>query len=90
MAAQGFVFADPKPSPDNFNTFDPQDVFADSKVHANAIPEKIPSLVRTPPVMKLDEVPWRCRLLLRTGQVLLRSVLRSVPRLRCADLRDSR
>lgn len=56
MAAHGFVFADPKPSPDDFDTFNPQDVFADSRVNANAAPEKIPPPVRTPPVMKLDEV----------------------------------
>jgi hypothetical protein len=46
MAAHGFVFADPQSSQDNFDTFDPQDVFADAKVSANAKPEKIPPLVR--------------------------------------------
>ncbi|MBI3494144.1 MAG: metallophosphoesterase, partial [Acidobacteria bacterium] len=56
MAAHGFVFADPQSSPDNFDTFNPQDVFADSKVSANAKPEKIPSPWRTPPVMTLEEV----------------------------------
>jgi hypothetical protein len=56
MAVHGFVFADPHSSEDNFDTFNPQDIFADSKVSANAVPEKIPPPWRTPPVMKLDDV----------------------------------
>ncbi len=76
MAASGFVFADPQMSPDNFDTFNPQDVFADSKVHANAIPEKIPPLVRTPPVMKLDEVLGAARVaqIQSAGQLVFHSV----------------
>lgn len=51
-----FAFADPKPSPDNFNTFSPQDVFADSGINATAVPELIPAPWRTPPVFSLDEI----------------------------------
>jgi hypothetical protein len=32
MASPGFTFANPQPSPDNYNEFDPKDVFADSGV----------------------------------------------------------
>lgn len=55
-AAGGFAFADPKPSPDNFNTFNPQDVFADSGIYATAVPEPIPPPWRTPPVFSLTEI----------------------------------
>lgn len=51
MAPKDFVFADPKPAPDNFDTFSPRDVFADSKVWIQAKPEKIPAPWRKPPVM---------------------------------------
>src|SRR5215471_16355699 len=52
----GFAFADPKPSPDNYDTFDPKDVFADSGIFVQAVPEQIKAPWRTPPVMSLDEV----------------------------------
>jgi len=43
MSSTGFAFADPKPDPDNFDTFNPQDVFADSKVPVPPpLVEKIP------------------------------------------------
>jgi predicted phosphodiesterase len=56
VATLGFSFGDPKPSPDNFDTFNPQDVFADSGVFVTAVPEAIPAPWRVPPVMSLDEV----------------------------------
>lgn len=56
MPNNGFAFADPRPSPDDFNTLNPQDVFADSKIYAAPVPEAIPAPWRTPPVMALDEV----------------------------------
>jgi len=56
MAGTGFAFGDPKPSPDNFNTFNPKDVFADSGIFVPAVPEKIPSPWRTPSVMSLDQI----------------------------------
>ena len=34
MSNGSFAFANPQPSPDNFDTFNPQDVFADSGIHA--------------------------------------------------------
>src|SRR5271167_3487025 len=43
MSNSGFAFANPQPSPDNFDEFDPQDVYADSNV-------------QTPPVMSLTDV----------------------------------
>jgi len=54
--ANGFAFGDPKPSPDNFDTFNPKDVFADSGIWVAAVPEPIKAPWRTPPVMSLDEV----------------------------------
>ena len=55
-APGGFAFANPKPSPDNFNAFNPQDVFADSGINATAVPEPIPAPWRNPPVFSLDEI----------------------------------
>jgi hypothetical protein len=56
MANGGYAFGDPKPSPDNFDTFNPQDVYADSGINVTAVPEAIPAPWRNPPVMSLDEV----------------------------------
>src|SRR5271155_2177556 len=57
MSSTGFGFANPQPSPDDYNTFDPQDIAADSSV---PIPppatEVIPAPWKTPPVMSLDLV----------------------------------
>jgi Calcineurin-like phosphoesterase len=55
-STSGYAFADPKPSPDNFNTFNPKDVFADSGINVTAVPEAIPAPWRTPPVFSLDEI----------------------------------
>jgi len=52
----GFAFGDPKPSPDNYNTFDPKDVFADSSINVTPVPEAIPKPWRPPSAMTLDEV----------------------------------
>ncbi|HEV2424022.1 MAG TPA: metallophosphoesterase [Terriglobia bacterium] len=54
--ANGFIFGDPSPTPDNYDTFNPQDVFADSGVTTTPVPEPIPAPWKSPPVMSLDEV----------------------------------
>jgi hypothetical protein len=56
MATPGFAFANPKPSPDDYNEFDPQDVAADSSVAELPDTEVIPAPWKTPPVMSLSEV----------------------------------
>lgn len=146
MSSTGFAFANPQPSPDNFNTFDPKDVYADSAVVATPVTEAIPPPWKNPPVMALSDVlgnsvvqqiessgqivfhsvgdtggvkepshqfavadcmtddltgkdyssgrpaffsSGRRRLFLRPGTLLLRSVLRSVSRLRRTHFRHS-
>jgi hypothetical protein len=54
--SSGFAFGDPKPSPDNYDTFNPKDVFADSGINVTAVPEAIPKPWRTPSTMTLDQV----------------------------------
>ena len=56
MATPGFAFANPKPSPDDYNEFDPQDVAADSSVAELPVTEVIPAPWKTPPVMSLSDV----------------------------------
>jgi len=56
MASPGFAFANPKPSPDNYNEFDPQDVAADSSDAELPATEAIPAPWMTPPVMSLSDV----------------------------------
>jgi len=56
MSNSGFAFANPQPSPDNFDEFDPQDVYADSKVQTTPVIEAIPVPWKTPPVMSLTDV----------------------------------
>jgi hypothetical protein len=56
MASPGFAFANPKPSPDDYNEFDPQDVAADSSVAELPATEVIPAPWKTPPVMSLSDV----------------------------------
>ncbi|MGC1493002.1 MAG: metallophosphoesterase [Candidatus Acidiferrum sp.] len=56
MAGPGFAFADPQPSKDNFDEFNPQDVYADSNVKASQLLEAIPAPWKTPPVMSLGDV----------------------------------
>jgi hypothetical protein len=56
MASPGFAFANPQPSPDNYNEFNPQDVAADSSITATPVTEPIPAAWKTPPVMSLGDV----------------------------------
>lgn len=56
MAAPGFAFGDPKPTPDNYNEFDPQDVAADSKIQTTPVTEAIPAPWKNPPVLDLGDV----------------------------------
>lgn len=56
MASPGFAFANPQPSPDNYNEFDPQDVAADSGINTNPVTEAIPAPRKSPPVMSLGDV----------------------------------
>lgn len=56
MASPGFAFGNPQPSSDNYNEFNPQDVFADSKIVTTPVTEPIPAPWKTPPVMSLSDV----------------------------------
>jgi hypothetical protein len=56
MATNGFTFADPTATPDNYDTFNPQDVFADSNINTTPVPEPIPAPWASPPVLSLDQV----------------------------------
>ncbi len=76
MANNGFAFGDPKPSPDNFDSFNPKDVFADSGIFVPAVPEPIPASWRTPPVMSLDEVLDKpaVQLIQNSGRIVFHSI----------------
>jgi hypothetical protein len=54
--SNGFAFGDPKPTPDNYDTFNPKDVFADSGINVTAVPQAIPKPWKTPSEMTLDQV----------------------------------
>jgi hypothetical protein len=56
MSSTGFAFANPQPSPDDFNTFNPKDVYADSAVVTTPVTEAIPAPWKNPPVMALADV----------------------------------
>jgi hypothetical protein len=56
MSSTGFAFANPQPSPDNFDTFDPKDVYADSGIQTTPVTEAIPVPWKNPPVMALADV----------------------------------
>ena len=57
MPAPGFGFANPQPSPDNLNTKDPQDAYADdSSVKATPVTEPIPQPWKTPEEMSLGDI----------------------------------
>jgi hypothetical protein len=56
MAATGFAFANPRPSPDDYDTFNPADVLADSKIQATPVTEPVPAPRKSPPVMELSDV----------------------------------
>jgi hypothetical protein len=55
-AAAGFVFANPKPSPDDYGNFSQSDVFADSNVTASTAIEPVPKPWRQPEVLDLAQV----------------------------------
>jgi hypothetical protein len=54
--AGGFVFADPKPSPDDYGNFSKADIFADSNVKASTALLPIPKSWRQPEVLDLNQV----------------------------------
>jgi hypothetical protein len=54
--AGGFVFANPKPSPDDYGNFSQSDVFADSNVTASTTLQPIPKSWRQPEVLDLAQV----------------------------------
>jgi hypothetical protein len=56
MPASGFVFADPVATPDNYSSFSPQSVFADSSINTTPVPEPIPAPWQSPPELSLDQV----------------------------------
>jgi hypothetical protein len=56
MPAPGFAFANPQRSKDNFNTFSPQDTYADAGVAATPVTEAIPPPWKTPQEMSLTDV----------------------------------
>src|SRR5277367_6657195 len=76
MANTGFVFANPQPSPDDFNTFDPNDVYADSSVVATPVTEAIPAPWKNPPVMALADVLGNAAVqqIQNSGQIVFHSV----------------
>jgi len=77
MSSPGFAFADPRPSPDNYDTFNPKDVFADAGV---PVPppeiEPIPPPTRTPLVMALSDVLGAAATnqIQQAGQIVFHSV----------------
>jgi hypothetical protein len=56
MASPGFAFANPQPSPDDYDEFNPQDVYADSGISEIQVTEAIPAPWKTPAVMSLSDV----------------------------------
>jgi 3',5'-cyclic AMP phosphodiesterase CpdA len=55
-AAGGFAFANPKQSADDYDTFNPKDVFADTNVKASGLLQPVPKPWKQPPVMALQDV----------------------------------
>jgi Calcineurin-like phosphoesterase len=76
MASPGFAFANPQPSPDDFDEFDPQDVYADSKVAATQVIEPIPAPWKPTPVMALSDVlsAGSIQAIQKAGQIVFHSV----------------
>jgi len=76
MASNGFVFADPIPTPDDYDTFNPQDVFADSGIYTTPVPEPIPAPWASPPVLALDQVldPSHVAQIQGAGSIVFHSV----------------
>jgi hypothetical protein len=57
MPAPGFAFANPQPSPDDLNTKDPKDAYADdSGIAATPVTEPIPKSWKTPEEMSLSDI----------------------------------
>ncbi|MGA2099118.1 MAG: metallophosphoesterase [Candidatus Acidiferrum sp.] len=56
MASPGLAFANPQPSPDNYDEFNPQDVYADSGINTTPVTEAIPAPWKNPPAMSLRDV----------------------------------
>jgi hypothetical protein len=76
MAAPGFAFANPKPSPDNYDEFNPQDIAADSAIDTTPVTEVIPTPWKNPPVMALDAVlgPDSVQQIQAAGKIVFHSV----------------
>jgi hypothetical protein len=76
MASPGFAFANPQPSPDNFNEFNPQDVYADSGIRTTPVTEAIPAPWKNPPVMALGDVLGAAAIqqIQSAGKIVLHSV----------------
>lgn len=76
MANSGFAFANPKPSPDNFDEFNPQDVFADSSITTTPATEPIPPPWKTPPVLALSDILGASvtQQIQRAGKIVFHSV----------------
>jgi Calcineurin-like phosphoesterase len=76
MSSTGFAFANPQPSPDDFNTFDPKDVYADSAVVATPVTEAIPPPWKNPPVIALSDVLGNAvvQQIQTSGQIVFHSV----------------
>jgi len=55
-SALGFAFGNPHPTPDDYNTLDPKDVFADANIKSTPSPEPVPPPWRTPPVLAASDV----------------------------------
>jgi hypothetical protein len=76
MSSTGFAFANPQPSPDNFDTFDPQDVYADSGIQTTPVTEAIPTPWKNPPEMVLADV-WGASVVQQiqtAGEIVFHSV----------------
>jgi hypothetical protein len=76
MSSTSFAFANPQPSPDDFNTFDPKDVYTDSAVVAAPVIEAIPAPWKNPPVMALADVLGSAAVqqIQNAGQIVFHSV----------------
>lgn len=76
MPAPGFAFANPHPSPDNFDTFNPQDVYADSGINTTPVTEPIPAPWKTPSEMSLGDVLGGASIqqIQNSGQIVFHSI----------------
>jgi predicted phosphodiesterase len=77
MPAPGFAFANPKPSPDNLNTTDPKDAYADDAgIAASPVTEPIPPSWKQPEEMFLADVlgPQAVQQIQSAGQIVFHSI----------------